>query len=213
VSSETQLAISDFQAEYPIRTALLDLDKPSQRLICDVGCHSVLKGERLLPVNPHKAAMAWARSLFVALLMSPWKHRLCICRRCKGFLMLTRAPKDNPYEHGVHCDSCASAGSAVASNREGRKDRRELLTILAGEVSSDLKCGCNAELIKFRSDKIAKRVSARLTRVSGNYYRGKRIGKKSCSGKWVRLYASEIAEEQGRVEGGGVRIVNIPPVR
>lgn len=208
VSSTTRLAISDFQAKYPVRTTILDLGEPSQRLVCDVGCYSLLNGERRLPSNADEAALACARSYFVALLMSPWKHRLCICRRCKGFLMLPRAPKENPYERGVHCDSCASAASSVASTRESRKERRELLTALAAEVCSDLKCGRNAELIKFRSEAIAKKISARLKRVPGKHYRGKWIGKKSCTARWVHTYAAEIAEEQGRVEGGGVRIVD-----
>ena len=209
----TRLAISEFLAEYPVRTTILDLGEPSQRLVCDVGCYSLLNGERRLPSNAEEAALACARSYFVALLMSPWKHRLCICRRCKGFLMLTRAPKENPYERGVLCDSCAGPASSVACTRENRKERRELLTALAAEVCSDLKCGCNAELVKFRSESVAKRVSAKLKRVQGKHYRGKWVGKKSCTAEWVRTYATEIAEQQGRVEGGGVRIVDTLPIR
>ena len=192
--------IAQFQRDFPITTRIEKLGGPGQTVICDVGCYSVLRGDRILPERAEKAAAAWAQSLFIALLLSPWKNRICLCRRCGKFLLLPRAPRSAGYVRGVNCELCSSAASAVAITARNRRDEAEVLKAFAARQCSALKCNGNPEIIKQRAALIAEKTTRSLAKHRGTFYGERRIGKRTCSRKWVVVHAAGIAKEQLRME-------------
>jgi len=152
---------------------------------------------------PVAAAVLWAQSFFLALLLSPWKHRLCVCRRCGKFLLLARAPRTSGYLRGVHCEACSRDASAVAITAKNRKDETEVLLIFAARQCSALRCNCNPEIIKQRAALVAEKATRNLANLKGTFYGKRRIGKRTCSRKWVVTHAADLAKEQARYEAEG----------
>lgn len=195
---EAFAASAAFQARYPINVEIFDLGESQQSMKYDVGCRSLLEGKRELSSNPTEAARAWAQSFFVALLLSPWRYRICQCRRCQTFFMLPRAPLGRGYVHGISCESCSAAAHAVASTKKRRQNTREVFTELAAEACSRL--DFSVDDIRLFPEDIAQAVTASLKKINGHIYRGKRIDKKPCSAKWVSTYAPQIALAQEKLK-------------
>jgi hypothetical protein len=192
--------VMEFHRDFPIITRIENFGDPGQVMLCDVGCYSLLRGDRKLPGATQKAGIVWAQSLFIALLLSEWKHRVCLCRRCGKFLMLPRAPRKSGYIRGVNCEACSSAASAVAITARKRKDETDVLVIFAAKHCSALRCNGNPEIIKQRAVLIAEKVTKSLAAHRGGFHGDKRIGKRTCSRKWVVTHAVDLAQEQLRME-------------
>ena len=190
-------AAKQFLSAYPITVEILDLGRSRQRAVYDVGCLSLLQGKRKLPTEPDDAARIWAASLFIALLLSPWRDKLYQCRGCKKFFMLSRAPLTRGYVYGMNCGGgCSSSASAVVNTKKKRLSTREVFMELAAEATVKLGIECSEDFIKGRSQQIADKVTRTLL---GKPYRGKRIGKTTCSQKWISTYAKEIAERASKI--------------
>jgi len=74
-----------------------------------------------------------AAGLFLTFFRSEWLFSLMQCRKCKGFAVPSRKPRES-YVRGWHCEKCRNSAAAQAATDERRKQFKEEWFPLAVEA-------------------------------------------------------------------------------